>query len=240
MEVEHLQERKPRLSLRLLAGLALLAALVLIARYFPLQQLVQALRERVDELGPLAWIAFVALYVVATLLLVPGLALTLTAGTLFGLTRGVLAVWLAASITAALAFHIGRHGARARVEAWARSRPRFGAIDRAIGEGGWKVVVLLRLSPLVPFSVSNYLYGVSRIRFWPYWVASALAMLPGVVVYTYIGFVAGAGLEGRERTPAEWTLLVLGLAATVAASVLLTRLARRKLEEREIAGGEEA
>jgi uncharacterized membrane protein YdjX (TVP38/TMEM64 family) len=214
---------------RLLAGAALLLALFAAARRFPLEEAARQLRERIHELGPLGWLAFVGLYVLATLLLVPGVPLTLTAGPLFGLARGMLAVWTAAMVTTAVAFAVGRHGARARVEAHVRSRPRLRAIDAAIAEGGWRVVLLLRLSPLVPFSLSNYLYGVTPVRAGPYLAATAAGMVPGIVVYTYIGWVAGARLEGRERSPLEWGLLALGLVATLAASALLTRLARRKL-----------
>ena len=214
-------------------ALAVTALLVVGARWFPIAEAALRLRERIHELGPLGWISFVGLYIVATLLLLPGLPLTLAAGSIFGIVRGSLAVWLAATVTAALGFLIARHLARARVLEWAQSRPRFLALDRALAEGGWKVIALLRLSPLVPFSLSNYLYGITPVRMLPYMLASALAMLPGVLVYTYVGFVAGAGLEGHRRTTAEWTLLVVGLLATAAVSVLMTRLARRKLEERE-------
>src|SRR6185295_1888284 len=98
---------------------------------------------------------------------VPGALLTIGAGLLFGLMKGAVLVLVSATVAAALAFLAARHLARHRVEGWARKSPRFEAIDAGIREQGWKVVALLRLSPLVPFSLSNYLYGLTAVRFWP-------------------------------------------------------------------------
>jgi uncharacterized membrane protein YdjX (TVP38/TMEM64 family) len=147
-------------------------------------------------------------------------------------------VWIGATAGAALAFLIARHVARERVEKVARKREDFRAIDRAIGEKGWKIVALLRLSPLVPFSLSNYLYGLTAIRFGPYVLASALAMLPGTVLYTYLGVAgraAAAASTGERRSPLEWVALGAGLAATVVATVLVTRIARRELRKVRLA-----
>ena len=113
----------------------------------------------------------------------------------------------------------------------ARNR-RFGAIDRAIGEAGWKIVALLRLSPAVPVNLQNSLYGLTPIRFWPYVLTSWIAMLPGTFLYIYLGHVTGTALGGdRTRTTGEWVMLVVGLLATVVVTVYITRLARRKLNE---------
>jgi hypothetical protein len=119
-----------------------------------------------------------------------------------------------------------------KVAARASGNRRFGAIDRAIGEGGWKIVALLRLSPAIPFNLQNYLYGLTPIRFWPYVLTSWLAMLPGTFLYVYLGHVAGAAIgAGRSRTVAEWAMLAVGLLATVVVTVYISLLARRKLHE---------
>jgi uncharacterized membrane protein YdjX (TVP38/TMEM64 family) len=173
-------------------------------------------------------------YVVAVLLFVPGSAITVTLGALVGLVRGVVLVSLASTTAAALAFLVARHLARRRVERLARRYPRFRAVDRAIAEGGWRVVALLRLSPAVPYSAGNYLFGLTAVAFWPYVLASWTCMLPGTLLYVYLGYAGHAGLRGvaagSARTPAEWALLAVGLAATAAVTVYLTRLARRTLE----------
>jgi uncharacterized membrane protein YdjX (TVP38/TMEM64 family) len=180
-------------------------------------------------MGPGGMFLYGAVYVAAVVLFVPGIVLTLGAGYLFGLGWGIVVVSLASTAAAALAFLIARYFARDAVRGLAQRNPRFAAIDRAIGKEGWKVVALLRLSPLVPFSLSNYLYGLTAVRFLPYLATSWVAMLPATVLYVYLG-AAGRTLErGATRSPWEWVLLGVGLAATAAVTVLLTRVAKREL-----------
>ena len=182
------------------------------------------------HLGPVAYGLF---YAVAVVALVPASPMTVAAGALFGPVVGVVVVSLASTTGAALAFLVARYLARDTVARWVRRHPRSDAIDRAIGEGGWRVVALLRLSPLVPFNLQNYLYGLTAIRFWPCVLTSWVAMLPGTVVYVYLGHAGRAGLEAlagrRARSPAEWTLLAVGLAATILVSLYVTALARRAI-----------
>jgi uncharacterized membrane protein YdjX (TVP38/TMEM64 family) len=180
------------------------------------------------DLGPAAYGLF---YAVAVVALVPATPMTVAAGALFGPVVGVVVVSLASTTGAGLAFLVARYFARDAVLRWARRHPRYQAIDRAIGEGGWRIVALLRLSPLVPFNLQNYLYGLTAIRFWPCLLTSWVAMLPGTVLYVYLGHAGRAGLEAlagrRGRSPAEWTLLAVGLAATILVWFYVTALARR-------------
>lgn len=216
---------------------ALVLGLLLLARGLPVNRLLPALDGIVRGAGAWGPVLFGVAYAVGALLLLPGSILTLAAGAIFGPLVGTVVVSLASTAAAALAFLVGRYVARGAVEAAARRRPVFGAIDRAVGDGGWKVVALLRLSPLVPFSVGNYLFGLTRVRFVPYVVASWLAMLPGTFLYVYLGHagreaVGALGGAERARTGGEWALLALGLAATVLVTVLITRRARAALRER--------
>ena len=177
---------------------------------------------------------FLALYVLATVCLVPGLILTLAAGAIFGLARGVALVSAGSVLGASAAFFIGRTFARdwtqQRIAAW----PRFRALDGALGERGFWIVLLTRLSPLLPFNLLNYAYGVTAVRPRDYIAASWLGMLPATVLYVYAGSAAAnlaQALSGRVRTGRTGTVLwVVGLAATVAVTALVTRLARRQLE----------
>ena len=177
---------------------------------------------------------FLALYVLATVCLVPGLILTLAAGAIFGLARGVALVSAGSVLGASAAFFIGRTFAREwtqqRIAAW----PRFRALDGALAERGFSIVLLTRLSPLFPFNLLNYAYGVTAVRARDYIAASWLGMLPATVLYVYAGSAAAnlaQALSGRVRTGRTGTvLLVVGLAATVAVTALVTRLARRQLE----------
>jgi uncharacterized membrane protein YdjX (TVP38/TMEM64 family) len=216
---------------RIGAGL-LVVALFVAWHLLPVDDWVLGLQHKVARMGVLGGVVFALVYVLAALLLVPGAVLTIAAGVVFGVVWGTLLVSAASTAAAAAAFLIARYVARARVEKMARRHEKFGAIDRAIREKGWKVVALLRLSPVVPFSISNYLYGLTAVRFWPYLLASWSAMLPGTVLYVSIGAAgrAAAGVgKGEQRSPWEWALLAAGLMATVVVTVILTRAARREL-----------
>src|SRR6185436_3155498 len=153
---------------RWIALALLLAALFVAVRLLPVDEWLRAFQHRVAGTGAWGGIVYGLVYVVAALLFVPGALLTIGAGLVFGLLWGTVIVSAASTTTAALAFLIARHLARDRVAAAARQNPRFEAIDRAVAEKGWKVVALLRLSPVVPFNLSNYLYGLTPVGFAPY------------------------------------------------------------------------
>lgn len=218
-----------------------LAGLFALARLLPVGDWIEALEDWVRERGVFGLAAYAFAYVVAVLLLVPGAPLTLAGGALFGPWLGTAVVSVASTGAAGLAFLVARHLARERVRELARRHPRFGAVDRAVEQGGWRVVFLLRLSPAVPFSASNYLYGLTAVGFGPYLLASWVAMLPATFLYVYLGHVGAAGVSaasgdgGSARTPGEWALLGAGLFASVVVTVYVTRLARRALHEQ---GGE--
>lgn len=212
------------------AAAALVVGALLAATWLlPLEQWLRVFQQRVEGMGALGAVLYAAVYIVAALLLVPGSLLTIGAGLLFGLLWGSVVVSAAATMAAALGFLIARYLARSRVQRIAEKNQRFGAIDRAIRDKGWKVVLLLRLSPLVPYSVSNYLYGLTPVRFWPYLLASWAGMLPATVLYVYLGAAGRAAAEGRSA--GEWALLAAGLVATAAATLMLARSARRHLAE---------
>ncbi len=213
----------------------LVLALIVFLRIVPVAPLVPSMERWLAGLGTGGIVAFGAIYVLAALLFVPGSALTVAAGALFGLAWGTVAVSVASTTAAGIAFLIARHLARGAVERKAAANPRFRAIDRAIEQGGWRVIALLRLSPAVPFSLGNYLLGLTAVRFWPYLLASWIAMLPGTFLYVYLGKVGRDSLAaaggGGSRGPGQWALLVAGLVATAIVIVYVTRLARRALRE---------
>ena len=204
-------------------------SLVLAARLLPVQEWLKSFATWVKGMGPAGMVLYAAVYVAAVVLFVPGIVLTLGAGFLFGLGWGIALVSVASTIAAALAFLIARYLARDAVRRLAERNPRFEAIDRAIGKEGWKVVALLRLSPLVPFSLSNYLYGLTSVRFVPYLLTSWVAMLPATVLYVYLGAAGRTIGEKAPRSPWEWAFLGAGLAATAVVTVLLTRRAKKEL-----------
>lgn len=197
--------------------------------------LIPAFTMWVDGLGVWGPLVFAVGYVLATVAFVPGSVLTLAAGAIFGLAKGTALVFLAATTGAAAAFLVSRYVARAAVERRLAGNQRFAAIDQAIGRQGRRIVMLLRLSPVFPFNLLNYGLGLTKVRFVDYLVAS-VGMLPGTVLYVYYGKVVGdvallAGGSAVQRGPAYYAVLGLGLAATIVVTTVVTRTARRALQE---------
>ena len=193
----------------------------------------------IGDLGAAGMAVYAAFYVLATVLFVPGSVITIAAGFLFGLLWGTMVVSVGATTGGALAFLISRYVAREWVVAKAQRNEKFKAIDQAIGEQGGKIVFLLRLSPAIPFNLSNYLYGLTAVRFCPYLLASWLGTLPGTVLYVYLGVAGRASLQAaagmdQGQSSAEQGLLVVGLLATVVVTVLVTRIARKALKQTEV------
>ena len=222
--------------IRIAAYVAIAINIVLLVRLLPFDNLIHLLTSRVQGLGVWAPVVFGVVYVVAALLFIPGAALTIAAGAVFGLLGGTIVVSIASTIAAALGFLIGRHFAREAVVRRAATSPRFAAMERAIQQGGWKIIGLLRLSPALPFSLGNYLYGLTPIRFVPYVITSWLAMLPGTIMYVYLGHagrqsLAAASGDAAGRSVGQWVLLVIGLLATIAVTIYVTYLAKKALAE---------
>ncbi|HJO22117.1 MAG: TVP38/TMEM64 family protein [Myxococcota bacterium] len=189
----------------------------------------------VERLGPWGPAVFIVGYAAAVVVFVPASLLTLAAGAIFGLVEGTLYVFVAAVLGSCLAFLVGRHAARTAVARRIAGNPRFAAIDRATGKRGRWIVFLLRLSVAIPFNLLNYALGLTSVRFIDY-TAASVGMLPGTVLYVYLGKVAGdvataASGASMARGPAQTALLVVGLMATVAVTVYITRIARRALAE---------
>ena len=215
--------------------LGLLAA----ARLLPVNQWLKAFNEWVSHLGPWGIVIFIGAYVLATVLLLPGSILTVGAGFVFGLGWGLFAVSIGSTFGAAFAFLISRFVAREKIEAMAKENENFRRIDRAIGGQGAKLIFLLRLSPLIPFNLSNYFYGLTAVKFWPYVLASWIGMLPGTLLYVYLGTAGKAGLQAAAgadagRSPLEWTFLGIGLAATVVVTIWVTKIARNALRKKDV------
>jgi pyruvate/2-oxoglutarate dehydrogenase complex dihydrolipoamide dehydrogenase (E3) component/uncharacterized membrane protein YdjX (TVP38/TMEM64 family) len=216
-----------------LLALACLAALLFAGREAGAQ--VPRFAEWVASLGPLGPLVFVVGYAVAVVAFVPASLLTLAAGAIFGIGAGVTYVFCAATLGASLAFLVSRYVARGTIERRLAGNARFAAIDRAVAADGRRIAFLLRLSPAVPFGLLNYAMGLTRIRFVDFVLAS-FGMLPGTLLYVYYGKLAGdvAALAGGAAVPKDagyYGVLVLGLAATVIATALVTRTARRALAE---------
>lgn len=189
----------------------------------------------VDGLGFWGPSVFILGYAAAVVAFIPGSILTLAAGAIFGLGEGVVYVFIAATLGASLAFLVSRYFARRVVERRLAGNARFNAIDRAVGAQGRRIVFLLRLSPVFPFTLLNYALGLTNVRFVDY-LAASIGMLPGTILYVYYGKIAGdvAALAGGarvEKDAAYYAVLAAGLAATVIVTTIVTRIARRALRE---------
>ncbi|MGH9460747.1 MAG: TVP38/TMEM64 family protein [Vicinamibacteria bacterium] len=225
---------KARTWLKIGTVLAVVAVLLWL-RSLPLTDWLTVFNERIQQLGPAGLLVYALAYAVATVLLLPGSLLTLAAGAAFGLFPGFASVLVGASVGAALSFLVSRHLGRRRVEVWIRSKPRFSAVDRAVAKEGWKIVFLTRLSPIFPFNFQNYAYGLTRIPFWHYALSSAIGIIPGTFLYVYLGTVGRSGLEaaagGGEVETLRLIVQVVGLVATAAVTVYITRIATKALKE---------
>lgn len=203
--------------------------------FLPLRDWFTQLQFQVAQLGALAPLVWTAIYIVATVLLIPASLLTLGAGLLFGLWKGSLVVLAGANLGALCAFLLARTGLRGKVEQWAARNPKFAALDKAIGASGFRMVFLSRLSPAFPFVLLNYLLGLTKVRTSSYVLANLLGMLPGTFLYVYIGTITGQALnnEANSAGPYQRILTVVGLLATIAVVVLITRMARKEMAAAE-------
>lgn len=188
----------------------------------------------IDSLGAVGAIAFILLYIIATVAFLPGSILTLGAGVVFGIFLGSFYVFIGATLGATAAFLIGRYLARGWVAKKIEGNKKFLAIDRAVGREGLKIVLLTRLSPLFPFNLLNYAYGVTGVSLKNYFIGS-VGMIPGTIMYVYIGSLAGnlatIGTEAQPGNPAlRWTIRMVGFIATVAVTLFVTQIARQALE----------
>lgn len=215
-----------------------IAALVVLGHHFHLGEVFAAMLDRIRGLGALAPLLFVILYIVGAILFVPGSVLTIGAGVLFGLLWGSIYVSIGATIGAAAAFLIGRYLARGWVRRQLEGNRKFAAIDAAVGREGWKIVLLTRLSPVFPFNLLNYAFGLTAVTLRDYAIATWVGIMPGTVLYVYLGSLGGtlANSGKSHQTPAQWALYLVGLAAAVGVAVYASRLAARALNENAALG----
>jgi len=190
---------------------------------------IEGLYSYILSLGIWGEFVYGFIYFVLELVAIPALPLTLGAGFLFGAVKGTVTVSLAANAAAGVSFLISRYLLRDIVSRYAMKNSTFRKIDRAIGTHGFRIVLLLRLSPLLPFSLSNYLYGITSVNFWEYVGGTVLGMLPGTIAYVY-GGNAGREISGHSGSP-NWFTLALGVLATIGAVTILGRIATDAMKE---------
>jgi len=213
--------------------LLVILTLLVIARIFGLGEKLGELRDWIGTLGSLGPFVFVALYIVAVIAAIPGSALTVAAGALFGSVFGVIWVSIASTVGASLAFLIARYFARDAIVRWLSKNEKFRRLDQLTEDHGAIIVALTRLVPIFPFNLLNYGFGLTRVQFWTYVFWSWLCMLPGTVLYV-VG--ADAVTKGLTRGEVPWALVgtLVGIGVFL---FLIVRFARKKLQDKEGAPG---
>lgn len=189
----------------------------------------------VQTLGLQGALVLAVAYIPACVLFLPGSLLTLGAGFAFGVVWGTVAVSVGSTLGASAAFWVGRTLARGIMESKVQANPKFQAIDQAVEGQGFKIVLLTRLSPIFPFNLLNYAFGVTKVSFRDYFFGSWIGMLPGTILYVYLGstlksladLAAGNIQGGTGQKIFFW----IGLAATVAVTIFITKIAKKAIQE---------
>lgn len=219
-----------------LAGFAIvILGLALLSHFFPIISLVAELQRRVTGMGRSGAILYPLLFAACNVLLLPGGILSVGAGFFFGLWWGFFIVLLGNSIAAAVSFALSRWLGGRYLSAKFSRNPMLQVLEKAVARDAWKIIFLCQLHPLFPTSLLNYLFGLTRIRFWPYMLWTAAGRAPGLFLYTYLGTLGQLGLNlarGRShpRLVEYWTWGG-AFAITVLLFILLTRMALRALRE---------
>ena len=215
----------------------LVAILIVTAKYFNIQELLKRALLWIDSFGFWTPVAFIVIYNLATVLFVPGSIVTMGGGLIFGVVWGSVYVFIAATLGAISAFLIGRYLSRDWVAKLLEKHPNFKAIDEAVAREGFKIVFLTRLSPVFPFNLLNYAFGVTKVSLKDYFFGS-IGMIPGTVMYVYLGSLACdcAALKTASQPTnpqietVQWIMRVVGFIATVAVTLYVTRIAKKALE----------
>ncbi len=222
---------KQKILLRALLLGSILVLAFLLNKYGFFQKTLQW----IDSFGPWGFVVFIFIYFLTCIFFFPSFIFTFAGGFLFGLLPGTILSLVGHGLGSTAALLIGRYLARSWVWRKFSGNEKFKLMDNAIGKKGWKIVALARLSPVMPFNIANYLFGLTGISALKYLGATVLGTIPSAFVYTYLGTLSEdlVSLEWSERarTPLEWMLLVAGLVVTVVLAFYIKKIAKKALEE---------
>lgn len=207
------------------------AGIIIVAQKLGIGNYISQALDWIDQLGAIGAVVFIAIYIIASVAFISGAVLTLGAGTIFGVVKGSILVSLASTAAAAVSFLIGRYLARGWVSKQIESQPKFAAVDKAVAKEGWKIVGLVRLSPVFPFVFLNYAFGVTQVSFRDYVLASWIGMMPGTIMYVYLGSLGQLAASGGAGSTPQLVLRIVGLIATIAVTVYVTKIAKKALDE---------
>jgi uncharacterized membrane protein YdjX (TVP38/TMEM64 family) len=203
-----------------------------------LQEFLENALQWINSLGAIGGIVFIGIYIIATLAFLPAALLTLGAGVIFGVIWGSIYVFIGATLGAIAAFLVGRYLAQGWVKEKISSYKKFAIIDKAVSKEGLKIVLLVRLSPLFPFNLLNYAFGITSVSFQDYLIGS-VGMIPGTIMYVYLGSLVGdIALIGSKNQAGNiilhWVIQIMGLIATIAVTVYVTKIAKKALKDENL------
>ena len=222
-------------NLKWLIWFSLGLILVLLAYYVELEQALTSLLQWVDSLGTLGAIAFVAIYIIATTICIPGSIMALAGGALFGKLMGTILVFVSGFLGACCAFGLGRYLLSDWVKKQLEKNSYLKAVNRLVVTEGWKIACLLHLSPIVPFNLLNYVLGTSEITYPNFLLATSVGILPGVILYVFLGSTIGdltmvmMGKSDSANSTIQWVISAIGILATVALTIYLAKIARQHI-----------
>ncbi len=224
----------------LIVIISIIMLFIILNKYFKISQKIESILiislEWIKSFGIFTPIIFGLIYILCTIFLISGAILTMGAGIIFGVIKGSIFVSISSTLGAISSFLIGRYLLRNWVSKKMEKYPKFQAVDAAVAKDGWKIVGLTRLSPLFPFVFLNYAFGLTKISLKDYFLASWIGMMPGTILYVYIGSligdIAAIGAGGREKSPIEWIFTIIGFIITIVVTIYITNISKKALSNK--------
>lgn len=223
-------ERKPFPYVKILIGILILAAIIVTFRVLPVGEWLKSFQDYVRSAGPIGYVIYALVYAVCCVLFIPATVLTIGAGAIFGVVAGSLVVVVGATLGATLAFLLARTVMRKKVESMTAGNAKFRSLDRAITREGAKIVLLIRLAPVFPFTYINYAFGLTGIKLVPYILATLVGILPGTIAFVYLSDAAVSAATGSGDR-AKTIINIVGAVIALIASIFVARVATKAIKQ---------
>jgi len=209
---------------KVFVALLIIAVIVIAYRFLPISEWLQHFQTYVRGLGALGYVVYIAVYAVCVVAFIPASILTLGAGAIFGFAGGTIVVVIGATIGATLAFLLARTVMRKRIAKMTESNKKFRALDQAIASEGMKIVFLVRLAVVFPFTWVNYAFGLTAIPLWRYILATFLGIIPATAAFVFASSAATKAATGGTSNITKIVYIAGGIVAIIV-SVLIGRIA---------------
>jgi uncharacterized membrane protein YdjX (TVP38/TMEM64 family) len=219
---------------KIFVALLIIAAIVVAYRFLPISDWLKHFQTYVRGLGALGYIVYIAVYAVCVVAFIPASILTLGAGAIFGFAGGTIVVVIGATIGATLAFLLARTVMRKRIEEMTRNNAKFRALDRAIANEGMKIVFLVRLAVVFPFTYINFAFGLTAIPLWRYVLATFLGIIPTTMAFVFASSAAAKAATGGTSNITKIVYIAGGIIAIIV-SVLIGRIASKAINRAGVA-----